>query len=281
MKSTIKTIAAKLNFHLNNKQEAEIKRHLNNPIFFECGPKRIPAIFIKNIYQQRILLDPADYNICIHYMEHLDWEDHLEIAFSESLSKGGLYIDIGANIGIHVLRAHRLGAKAITAFEPNPNTFQLLKFNTELSGIMCDIVECAASDKTASAKFNAVDVSAGMAHLTEGDSYSTIVKTDTLSNYFNGKPNNASLTLIKIDVEGHEGEVIRGAMNYLRQHKNFNMIIEFNSESAITGVNALAEEFDFEIWCYRWQAEPMEVSMEWVNNASLRKPCDLFLKNLR
>lgn len=192
----------------------------NYPIFFECGPKKTPVIFLKNNHQQRVLLDPADYFITVHFMEHLDWEEHLDEIYKKSLRKGGHYIDIGANIGLHVLRAHRLGADSITAFEPNPNTFQVLKMNTELNGIKCDTVECALSNMIGSANFNTSDVSAGMAHISNDSSHQMTVKTRTLNSYFENK-DTRKLSLVKIDVEGHEGEVIKGSIEYLKRQKNF------------------------------------------------------------
>lgn len=253
-------------------------QYKNIPIFFECGPKRIPTIFLKNIYNQRVLLDPADYFITCHYIECLDWEDHLETPFSESLSKGGLYIDIGANIGIHVLRAKRLGAQSIIAFEPNPNTFQILKLNTEINGIPCSIIESAISDHTGSSRFNSTNISAGMAHLTDSGKNTITVTTETISNYFNNNPNIEKLALVKIDIEGHEGEAIYGALDYLKQHNNFNIIMEFQSESSINGVNILAKVFNLELWCYRWMKSPFQVDIGWINDKSVRVGCDLYIK---
>ena len=105
------------------------------PVYFLAGPKKTPVIFIHNTYGQRVFLDPADYFIATHYLERLDWEDHLEEVYRQSLQNGGMYLDIGGNIGLHVLRAHRLGSTKIYAFEPNPNTYDILSMNMPLNGI--------------------------------------------------------------------------------------------------------------------------------------------------
>ena len=83
-------------------------------------------------------------------------------------------------------------------------------------------------------------------------------------------------------MEGHEGEVIRGALEFLKNFSNFNVIIEFGSLSSINGVQLLAQHFTFSMKLYRWMQPSIEVDMKFVNDEKKRITTeDLVLINLR
>jgi len=69
----------------------------------------------------------------------------------ELLSKGGTFIDIGANIGSYSLIASECPSAQIHAFEPHPGTFELLKRNIELnrrSNVVLHNVALGSSERT-------------------------------------------------------------------------------------------------------------------------------------
>lgn len=268
-----------------NKVLREIKQNLNNrdqPLYFPAGPNETPVIFVHNTYGQRLFLDPADYFITVHYLEHYDWEEHLEEVYKDSLSNGGAYIDIGGNIGLHVLRAHRLGASSIYAFEPNPNTFDILSMNMKLNGLHTGFYNLALGKMNGTVHFNINSYSAGMARIEEEGEDLIEVPIQTLSKFAEQNKDllNQNLALVKIDVEGHEGEVINGAIDFLKNFSNFNVIIEFGSPSSIAAVQELAEHFNFKLKAYRWKQEPVDVDMSFVTTPSKTFGCDLVLENL-
>ena len=47
-------------------------------------------------------------------------------ALRESVASGGVFLDIGANIGYYALMAASFGARRVIAFEPNPKVFSRL-----------------------------------------------------------------------------------------------------------------------------------------------------------
>lgn len=286
MKNLVKKYSNHLASLIANKITSDITqiKDLNQPISFPAGPKKVPVVFVHNTYGQRVFLDPADYFICTHYLELLDWEDHLEEVYRDSFISGGTYLDIGGNIGLHVLRAHRLGASRVYAFEPNPNTFDILSLNMQLNGIFSGFFNLALGEKDGVVGMNILDYAAGMARIEEGAKNLLEVPIRMLNSFSIEHQNMISekLSLVKIDVEGHEGEVINGAIDFLKGHSDFNIIIEFGSPSSVRAVQLLDQHFTFSfIKLYRWMQSPADVDMSFVNNENKRESGDLVLLGLR
>jgi predicted O-methyltransferase YrrM len=74
-----------------------------------------------------------------------DYEPHLTRIWSQLATKGGVAIDVGANIGAHTLTmAKCVGPQGrVLAFEPNPLVRQVMVRNLALNGItQVDVFEC-------------------------------------------------------------------------------------------------------------------------------------------
>ncbi|XZF14158.1 FkbM family methyltransferase [Chitinophagaceae bacterium MMS25-I14] len=136
-----------------------------------------------------------------------------------------LFADIGANVGSYtVLASAEAGADTI-AFEPLPGTFSFLQQNISLNNI----------GRRVTAMQVALGASAGTVHFTtdldtvnhvavKGEMHTVEVPADTLDHMLGGrKP-----VLIKIDVEGYETEVLKGAADVLSQQELKAIIIELN-----------------------------------------------------
>jgi FkbM family methyltransferase len=127
-----------------------------------------------------------------------------------------VFVDIGANIGLHSLRAALLENVArIFAFEPARSTFEMLNRNVDRNGFSEKIcpLPLALSSRPGRAEF----------HFCADDAYSSLkpddrrpvkqsyeVEVTTLDDWTASNQIDR-LDLIKIDVEGSEPEVIAGA----------------------------------------------------------------------
>jgi len=129
-------------------------------------------------------------------------------------------LDIGANIGNHTVFFSEI-FKRVIAFEPNPRTFSLLSINTSnLQNVSCLML--GASSKKATLNFHVDELNMGDSRISsentpkEGDNHS-ITTIDVMPIDAIDEINSENVSLVKIDVQGHEIEVIRGMLDTLRR----------------------------------------------------------------
>jgi FkbM family methyltransferase len=122
------------------------------------------------------------------------------------LRPGDRFADVGASMGAYTVAAARRGA-IVTSYEPHALTAELLRRNVELNGVAdrVTVVEAAASETEGELPMLEMDIFAGgpIAH----PSGTLRVRAVPLTGPFD---------VVKLDVEGHELEVLRGAAPLLR-----------------------------------------------------------------
>ena len=178
------------------------------------------------------------YDIVSHHI-NLDGfyeKEELDFIFSwfESLDKirieklfGGNALDVGANIGNHSVYFSNF-FKRVISFEPHPRIFKLLELNSELKENI-EVHNFGISNATNSSTLFFNNENMGASSLDskglEGSSKVSVElkKIDDLNEI--GK-----VTFIKIDVEGHEHEVIKGSERLILRDKPVIMFEQFPSE---------------------------------------------------
>lgn len=153
-------------------------------------------------------------------------EHHLTLALLEAVKtcSGSLMLDIGANIGWYsCVFAKAFPGLQVHAFEPDPVTHALLEENIALNGLgTIKRVQAAISSQRGQAEFFQYQGgNRGMNSLLSmhaAQSTSVTVPTLVLDEYLaeNGL-GDATIRLIKLDIEGHEFEALRGATRALRR----------------------------------------------------------------
>ncbi|MCH9019166.1 MAG: FkbM family methyltransferase [Proteobacteria bacterium] len=185
----------------------------------------------KRIHDYRLLLDLEDRGISRALLLFGTREVDHKIILERILRPGMTVFDIGANIGYYVLMELGLlqGRGRVIAIEPSPGNVRLLRRNLALNGHDdIEIIEGAVSDSEDVRAFHLSGqsnlgtfhpVGSGAAHLS-GDRID--VKTCTVpalaAEY--GAPD-----LIRMDVEGHEVEVIGGMTDAIRAGELAPMIL--------------------------------------------------------
>ncbi len=127
-----------------------------------------------------------------------------------SLSRDSTVLDVGANIGNHAVFFADYFARVI-AFEPNPMVSKLLHSNA--IGREIEVVETGLSDTSGSVDFKINRRNLGGSRISqyEGDTKIQVTRLDSLVD----RLELSSVSLIKIDVEGHEDRMIAGASGLL------------------------------------------------------------------
>lgn len=130
---------------------------------------------------------------------------------------GDTVADVGAFIGLYtVALAKRVGASGtVLSFEPNPENFHISKAHVELNGVsqQVELTQAAVGAEDGVVPFEAGGGST--AHIRRHPASDTqMVQCVRLDTMFAGK----RLDLLKIDVEGYEEIVLRGATNLLMEH---------------------------------------------------------------
>lgn len=138
-------------------------------------------------------------------------------AFINTVKNGHIVYDIGAHMGYYTLIASRLVGPLgrVFAFEPHPYNLRILRRHLELNSLTnCVIIPAAVSDQTGKAKF-AFGTGTGTGHLADlGEIEVKTVCIDDLMARGELLPPN----VIKIDVEGAEIKVLKGALKTIQTY---------------------------------------------------------------
>lgn len=138
-----------------------------------------------------------------------------QIAAAEALApRGGLCFDVGANVGLYTLLLARHAAQVV-AFEPAPRNLRHLWAHVQRNGLdNVQVIPAAASDSQSMTGFE-TGRDPGRGHLSDSaGQIVTTVRLDDVAARLGRMPD-----LIKIDVEGAEAAVLRGAIDILRHRR--------------------------------------------------------------
>jgi len=152
------------------------------------------------------------------------------------LHKGSVFFDVGANIGsISCTVARFVGESGhVYAFEPHPETYKILEYNIRINNLNnVTTFNVALGSKISKGKiYDKLDMNRGAATLLrsrnvrEEEGYEIEITTidSLIENGLLPPP-----TLIKIDVEGFELEVLKGAEKLLRSDQAPMLCIEYST----------------------------------------------------
>jgi FkbM family methyltransferase len=151
------------------------------------------------------------------------YEQHFAELFGYLVRPGDRCVDVGANVGVHTVRLARLvGAGGeVIAIEPDPDAVQRANRNIALNGLAnVRVISAAASERAGETRLfrpSPWDTNRARASLLRHP-YLTgahaTVRVVTVDDVCAGVP----VALIKVDVEGHEPAVIRGAADTIARH---------------------------------------------------------------
>jgi FkbM family methyltransferase len=145
---------------------------------------------------------------------HPDYNlDELEFLRAHT-PKGGVFVDIGANVGTYamVLARHVGPSGQVVAVEPHPLTHARLAFNRRASGFKhVTLVAAAAGDSDGELMIETDGENLGASHIATGAVHGNTIKVPSLR--LTRILEEAALSHVdslKIDVEGYEDRVLTG-----------------------------------------------------------------------
>lgn len=202
------------------------------------------------------------------------------------LTPGSVFIDAGANLGYYTLLASKaVGDEGLVlAFEPSPSNLSNLGRNLSLNQARNVLVFSEAlSDHAGVAKlslpwyFNTGVCSLGKGPSADGTFASgfTLTGLRSLDQVLECLKLDRPVKLIKIDVEGHEPNVVRGMERLLRSSTEIEIVCELSPESysVVDFLNYMrALRFNAECWIDgAWRPIPMTSPPQTLCNAWFTK----------
>ncbi|HEY7312307.1 MAG TPA: FkbM family methyltransferase [Gemmataceae bacterium] len=137
------------------------------------------------------------------------------------LPPDGVFLDVGANVGLHTLAVARHlagGGGAVVAFEPHPVNHRLLVHNIRQNRLRHVVAEnLGLAEAPATLIGNAAADGGNWSLASRGD-YRFEVRLTPLDDYLRANPM-PRLDLMKIDVEGAEVRVLRGARKTIERFR--------------------------------------------------------------
>jgi FkbM family methyltransferase len=207
-----------------------------------------------NIGGLKIYLDPEDSAIGAFLQTNASYESDVSELIRSRLRQGDCFVDVGASFGYFTALASSVVGPSgrVIAIEPGPQNQTLLLLNTRLNGAVdVEIHQAALSDEGGLLRYGRSGANGTISDWDEDPSHIgsyDIVRATTLDHILHGD----RVDMIKIDVEGAEGRVLRGAEDALRAHKPI-LVFEFSPpslriRSGVSGedvLNVLHNEFGY------------------------------------
>lgn len=176
--------------------------------------------------------------------------DYREISFLRRRLSNGLMIDVGANVGLLTLLLADIMDQVIL-FEPNPLAAQRAKENMELNHLNAAVYAMAVSSDdghifledrggTDSTNMTVRNLRASAFPVRK-------VPCTTLDSFLD-KQSNLGVSLIKIDVEGHENDVIKGMNKTLLKYRPPIIMFEYLQRTNYTETRTLFDNAGYRIY---------------------------------
>jgi FkbM family methyltransferase len=189
-----------------------------------------------------------------HFFRYLlkSHERHISNVIGKLVKPGDVVIDVGANIGYFSAYAAVAVGKCgkVLCFEPEASNFEYLRANCDLwqkNGFKCSAINLAASATTGQATLNIHRFSTYHAiedehHRLDKIEGKQVINTITLDEWVSCCKLN-SISLLKIDTEGHEAQVLEGAKTLFKAKVITNTILECRSDYLARLIDDFCQEY--------------------------------------
>ena len=202
---------------------------------------------LKWILREDSLAEDADFGLLLANCtepEEYKW-------FLKALHESGVFVDVGANVGGYSVRACKMGVDVI-AVEPDPDNCRVISLNLELNHLSnAHLLRIAAGSKEESRQLYYRIDHAPIGYSLEQDEETIEAKCNV-----EVKPLDVAvppflgdnwINLLKVDAEGLEVEVLKGASNLLERTRYIIVELSPNIEAKLLEVINLLGPMGFEL----------------------------------
>jgi FkbM family methyltransferase len=144
---------------------------------------------------------------------------------------GDVFFDVGASIGVYSLIASQLvgSSGTVHGFEPASYAYEVLLKNVKLNGITNVVAnQIAVSEQTGETEFF-LNLDSGLASLGQTGRGQVVGTEKVLSislDEYVKQPKISQINFLKVDVEGYEGHVLRGARHLIERQQELTILCE-------------------------------------------------------
>ncbi|HEV3223253.1 MAG TPA: FkbM family methyltransferase [Puia sp.] len=201
------------------------------------------------------------------------------------LKEGDCFVDIGSNIGMFSLYASRMVGPSglVIAFEPASETYKRMLENIKLNNIeniKPNLLGLSDKDEVLELNISSNGYEAWNTFVKTADKKFSLkekVEVKSLDNFLRGNAIDINkISLIKLDVEGFEINVLKGSSELLASQNAPVFMVEFTDDNAISAGNCCHELYKLLLqYNYSWYSydaalnklnwEPMRLSYPYNN----------------
>lgn len=191
----------------------------------------------KTVFGHKIVVDTRDMSLAPHILLDGEWEAWIVQVFLNFVKPGMNVVDIGSNVGFYsLLAADKIGpGGTLTCFEANSELASTLFHNLHLNGFhdRSKVVNKAVFSHTKKLDFKIYENYMGSSSIWANDEHAAIyhdklktveIESVSLDEYFK---ENTKVDLLKIDAEGAEPFILKGAKRLLEANPDIIIIMEF------------------------------------------------------
>ena len=170
------------------------------------------------------------------------YEERMLTAMAAGLDPGDVVVDVGANIGNHTLYLAAVAGCRVVAYEPNPELVSGLRGSIEANALQDQVTVREVGVHSRSARgvlagLNAENLGAQSIALAEAEGDFGVVALDEET--FPGR-----VAAMKIDVEGAELEVLRGARDVITRDRP-RLFVESGTLAGFQDVRGFLEDLGY------------------------------------
>ena len=267
-------------------EETDIRKYKRNfyyYILFRLIRKKLNYDLKVKIYNFYIYASYKKSKQSHSILRKCEFDDIKELKLIEKISneKKILFFDCGANFGFYSLFVASLKKEnEVYSFEASPNTFLDFKKNIILNNFqkikpinlaISDIQDKQIDFKESQNDWESSILSNNFEVLTTNE-----IKTTTIDSILESEEKNLPQynIVIKLDIEGHEMNAIKGAYNLLKKHSPL-IIIEFSkfiSQEDYKLLKRFIQDYDYGVYDTSFN----EISLETVSERLKELPISMF-----